>query len=235
MYILFLQIVLHEVCHLIGLQHCVFFDCAMNESNSLEMALSQPLFPCPICLRKIQYVCRFRLQDFYTGMLNMCEELQGEFPSYYTEQSILWLRRCMDVIHLDRYWYGLVLFGILYDSTFFVQFMFANIVFGSWQNYIHTCWLFKDWGFFEKNSENGFFSENGWIEKPMMSVCFDNLKFFCQFLCPVSLHALVTEVTKACQASRLHDFQAVIRPVHPNYPPKKFLRGKWTPEAFFAP
>ncbi|XP_064634679.1 archaemetzincin-2-like [Lineus longissimus] len=98
-----IRIVLHEVCHLIGLHHCVYFDCAMNESNSLDMALAQPLFPCPICLRKIQYVCRFRLQDFYSGMLNMCQELEAEFPSEYMERAIMWLQRCIDVIHLDRY------------------------------------------------------------------------------------------------------------------------------------
>ncbi|ESO97497.1 hypothetical protein LOTGIDRAFT_78907, partial [Lottia gigantea] len=59
------SIISHETCHLLGLQHCTFFHCAMNESSSIQEAISQPLFLCPICLRKLQKCCRFDVLERY--------------------------------------------------------------------------------------------------------------------------------------------------------------------------
>ena len=43
----------HEVGHLFGLKHCIFFDCLMNGSNSSEESERRSLHLCPVCLRKL--------------------------------------------------------------------------------------------------------------------------------------------------------------------------------------
>jgi len=58
----------HESCHLLGLEHCLFFRCAMNESSSVSEALQQPLFLCPVCLRKLQQACHFDVLERYEQM-----------------------------------------------------------------------------------------------------------------------------------------------------------------------
>jgi archaemetzincin len=44
----------HELGHMLGLAHCVAFECVMNGSNSLEEADTAPLEPCPACLEKLR-------------------------------------------------------------------------------------------------------------------------------------------------------------------------------------
>ncbi len=43
----------HEVGHVLGMQHCVFYECLMNGTNSLEEADHTPLRLCPVCLAKL--------------------------------------------------------------------------------------------------------------------------------------------------------------------------------------
>ena len=33
----------HELCHMFGIKHCVFYNCCMNGSNHLEEASTHPL------------------------------------------------------------------------------------------------------------------------------------------------------------------------------------------------
>jgi archaemetzincin len=47
------KILTHEICHLFGMDHCVFFQCVMNGSNHDEEMRRQPPHLCPICLRKL--------------------------------------------------------------------------------------------------------------------------------------------------------------------------------------
>lgn len=58
----------HELGHLFGLAHCHYFQCAMNESSSIAEAATQPLFLCPICLRKLLKILRYNLADRYLAM-----------------------------------------------------------------------------------------------------------------------------------------------------------------------
>lgn len=55
----------HEICHLIGLGNCRWLQCVMQGALSLDEALLRPLEPCPICLRKLQYVVGFKLVERY--------------------------------------------------------------------------------------------------------------------------------------------------------------------------
>ena len=61
----------HELCHLFGLSHCYYFQCAMNESGSISEASGQPLFLCPVCFRKLNRVQRMDLAQRYSNMLQV--------------------------------------------------------------------------------------------------------------------------------------------------------------------
>ncbi|KAL7921373.1 hypothetical protein ACQKWADRAFT_295584 [Trichoderma austrokoningii] len=43
----------HELCHCLGLDHCVYFACAMQGCGSVEEAQRQPPYVCPVCLEKL--------------------------------------------------------------------------------------------------------------------------------------------------------------------------------------
>jgi len=48
-----LSVVVHEIGHLFGIEHCVYYLCNMDGSNHLEESDRQPLALCPIDLRKL--------------------------------------------------------------------------------------------------------------------------------------------------------------------------------------
>lgn len=71
------QVMSHELCHIFGLKHCFYFDCAMNESNTIVEAATQPLFLCPICLRKMQKAVGFDPLQRYVALLKVIEQLHS--------------------------------------------------------------------------------------------------------------------------------------------------------------
>lgn len=48
------KILSHETCHMLGMAHCIYYDCLMNGNNNLDELDSQSTFLCPVCLRKLQ-------------------------------------------------------------------------------------------------------------------------------------------------------------------------------------
>ena len=63
-------VLVHEAGHIFGLDHCIYFSCLMNGSNHLEESDSQPLFLCPVCLRKLQHVTGFEATARYRKLLD---------------------------------------------------------------------------------------------------------------------------------------------------------------------
>ena len=47
----------HEICHVLGMTHCPYFECLMNGSNLVTEADKKPFALCPICLRKLDAYC----------------------------------------------------------------------------------------------------------------------------------------------------------------------------------
>ncbi|XP_078670804.1 archaemetzincin-2-like [Branchiostoma floridae x Branchiostoma belcheri] len=88
----------HETCHLFGLSHCVFFQCLMNESSSMDQAFGQPLFLCPVCLRKLQKMCKFDIRERYLMLREMLLKCCEEVESRYFVNSVSWLDRCLSFL-----------------------------------------------------------------------------------------------------------------------------------------
>lgn len=64
-----LKLVTHEIGHTFGIEHCVFYECNMNGSNSLQESDSRPLRLCPVCMRKLQWNRGFDVVERYEGLL----------------------------------------------------------------------------------------------------------------------------------------------------------------------
>jgi len=48
---------LHELGHLLGMRHCIYFRCLMNGNNGPGDSAGRTTFLCPVCLRKVLSVC----------------------------------------------------------------------------------------------------------------------------------------------------------------------------------
>ena len=66
------RVIAHEIGHMAGIAHCIYFRCLMNGSSSLVESDRRPLHLCPIDLRKLQWLTGFdfterysRLQEFW--------------------------------------------------------------------------------------------------------------------------------------------------------------------------
>lgn len=66
----------HELCHIFGIKHCYYFQCSLNESSSISEAATQPLFVCPICLRKLRKSLQFQALERYRILLDATREMQ---------------------------------------------------------------------------------------------------------------------------------------------------------------
>ncbi|XP_077994230.1 archaemetzincin-2-like [Glandiceps talaboti] len=94
-----IKVMSHETCHVFGLAHCVYFDCAMNESGSVEEAMSQPLFLCPICLRKLQHALHFDVRVRYQALLDVCSFIQSHYPTQMMNDARMWLLKCLKFLN----------------------------------------------------------------------------------------------------------------------------------------
>ncbi|KAK7491440.1 hypothetical protein BaRGS_00017269 [Batillaria attramentaria] len=94
-----MKVVSHEVCHLFGLNHCTYFHCAMNESSSVPEAVAQPLFLCPVCLRKLHRVCGFDVLERYQEMHRFLMDIQRQLPCDSVDKAIRWLEDCLKFLN----------------------------------------------------------------------------------------------------------------------------------------
>ncbi len=59
------RVIAHEIGHMAGIAHCVYFSCLMNGSSSLAESDRRPLHLCPVDLRKLQWLLGFDFAERY--------------------------------------------------------------------------------------------------------------------------------------------------------------------------
>ena len=52
-----LKTAVHETGHMLGIRHCIAYQCGMNGSNNLEESDRTPLWFCPECEQKVWWAC----------------------------------------------------------------------------------------------------------------------------------------------------------------------------------
>jgi len=80
------RVCVHEIGHMFGVKHCVYYDCLMSGSNHLDESESKPLHLCPVDLRKFQLVCKFYPVERYEKML----EFYKRFGDLFADE-IKWI------------------------------------------------------------------------------------------------------------------------------------------------
>ncbi|XP_046566241.1 archaemetzincin-2-like [Haliotis rubra] len=86
------KLVVHEICHLLRIDHCIYFDCCMNGSGHLAEDFRQPMHLCPVDLHKLQVL---------TGMdvTNRYEKLLEFYKKHGMESEAEWVNRRILFIH----------------------------------------------------------------------------------------------------------------------------------------
>jgi archaemetzincin len=69
------EVLAHEAAHMFYLQHCIYFNCAINGSNHLAESDSRPMYACPVCLRKLHSSVGFDLVKRYESLLAFYKEV----------------------------------------------------------------------------------------------------------------------------------------------------------------
>ncbi|KAH3766739.1 Zn-dependent protease [Pelomyxa schiedti] len=67
------KILSHELGHLFGMKHCIYYHCLMNGSNHQDEMDGAPLHLCAVCLMKLWYTLQFnttlRYQSLHTCLM----------------------------------------------------------------------------------------------------------------------------------------------------------------------
>ena len=66
----------HEITHMFGIKHCIYYQCTMNGSNgSFESNRNGPTTLCPSCLAKLQMNIKFDCAERHTKLIEACKTL----------------------------------------------------------------------------------------------------------------------------------------------------------------
>lgn len=114
--------------------HCSYFACAMNESKSILQAESQPLFLCPVCLRKLQKAVGFDIVERYKALCTFLNSITHSSLSnkivfqnncYHSgERGPLESSECK--FELSIYWIKSILMFIENKNTIWLNELCAN-------------------------------------------------------------------------------------------------------------
>jgi archaemetzincin len=89
------KVLAHEMCHMFGIMHCVWFRCLINGSNNLAESDSRPLHLCPVDLRKLQWSTGFDVVERYRRLIDF--DSQAGF-----EDEVQWLDKRLRFIAPHR-------------------------------------------------------------------------------------------------------------------------------------
>ncbi|CAF4837845.1 unnamed protein product, partial [Rotaria magnacalcarata] len=74
-----ISVFVHEIIHLFGIKHCIYYLCLMNGAETEVEMDGQPLYLCPICLRKMYTATGkdrkiFNPVETYHDILDACQK-----------------------------------------------------------------------------------------------------------------------------------------------------------------
>jgi archaemetzincin len=78
----------HEICHMFGMHHCIFFACTVNGSNNLDENDSRPMHVCPVCLRKLHSSIGFDPVERDRNLLQVYQRLGLHEDATWVERRL---------------------------------------------------------------------------------------------------------------------------------------------------
>lgn len=91
---------LHEVMHLFGFEHCIYYRCLMNGANCENEMDGQPVYLCPVCLKKMYLLFgkqNYRVMDVYRGLLELSKRVGFEDEAKWYENRLRVMNRSDDL------------------------------------------------------------------------------------------------------------------------------------------
>lgn len=85
---------LHELCHTIGIDHCVDYHCIMN-SQYVKESYKNPIYFCPICLCKLYVGLNFGLEKRFNDLYQF-------YVNNNMEESALWIKNRINLWNKDK-------------------------------------------------------------------------------------------------------------------------------------
>ena len=80
------KVLSHELGHMFGMQHCIYFHCDMNGANNLQQTDDSPLHLCPVCLRKTYEAIGYDPVERY-------RQLGKYYDQYKMESEAKWIQQ----------------------------------------------------------------------------------------------------------------------------------------------
>lgn len=81
----------HEVMHLFGFEHCIYYLCLMNGTNCEEEMDGQLIYLCPICLRKMYSLFQkkdFNIIQMYKNLFELSKKIGFEEEANWYENRL---------------------------------------------------------------------------------------------------------------------------------------------------
>ena len=78
----------HEIGHMLGIKHCIAFDCCMNGANNRQESDKQPLWLCPLCLSKVNWFLSLDAKKRYDEMATIIQSIGLKKQQLFLRESI---------------------------------------------------------------------------------------------------------------------------------------------------
>jgi len=90
-----LKTMTHETAHTFSMQHCTYFQCNINGSNSLPESDRRHIHLCPVCLKKLQWNRKFDAAKRY-------RELGAFYKKYRLADEAAWIGKRLKEIEAGK-------------------------------------------------------------------------------------------------------------------------------------
>jgi archaemetzincin len=78
----------HELGHAVGIEHCLYFRCLMNGSNSLAESDRMPLALCPVCLAKVEWAFRLDISKRFRTLVGFYKRSGWKEAAEFQKQML---------------------------------------------------------------------------------------------------------------------------------------------------
>jgi len=82
----------HEISHMFGLSHCVYWECIIAGSNHQAEADRRPLHACPVCLRKLHFALDLDPARREAELAAVLRKLGIDDEAAWSERRAAWIR-----------------------------------------------------------------------------------------------------------------------------------------------